>query len=303
MPHHHTTKTSVIPLSIGILLWAGATGLLLEEAIAHHKYDVATMATPVLTAATVAAACLAHLRFASFRLIGGTGFALLALLGSIVMATGTLGRLAEAKDSKEAGTQATNRTYGNKADDLKAAKVEQARECRSIGKKCEAWNARVDKLTSELSGIVVRSSDPKADAIARLATLLGFDGKWIKEVVAAFDPVLIPLFLELGSVGFFAAAFHPRKHEIVIEPERNVPETVTVAHPLHATVSQSEALRDIHQLGDVPAQSILAKRWRRDPSTVSRWLAEWHEQGLIDRKRIGRAKASSIVLALPAPCN
>ena len=117
---------------------------------------------------------LAHQRFARWRLIGGTGFALLALLGSLVMATATLGRIAEAKDSKSSTVQEVNRTYGNKADDLKAAKAEQAKECKSIGKKCAAWNARVDKLTSELAGIVVKSSDPKADAIARLATLGGW---------------------------------------------------------------------------------------------------------------------------------
>ena len=49
--------------------------------------------------------------------------------------------------------QTVNRTYGNKVEDLKAAKIEQAKECKSIGKKCEAWIARVDKLTSELADV------------------------------------------------------------------------------------------------------------------------------------------------------
>ena len=42
--------------------------------------------------------------------IGGAGFLLLALLGSAVMVSGTLGRLVEAKDGKEAAVQTVNRT-------------------------------------------------------------------------------------------------------------------------------------------------------------------------------------------------
>ena len=60
----HTRSVSAAPCAIGILLWGAATALLLEEAIHAGRYDVATMATPILTAATVAAACLAHMRFA-----------------------------------------------------------------------------------------------------------------------------------------------------------------------------------------------------------------------------------------------
>jgi len=35
---------------------------------------------------------------------------------------------------------------------------------------------------------VVKSSDPKVDAIVRLASLAGFDGDHTREIVAAFDP-------------------------------------------------------------------------------------------------------------------
>ena len=75
-----------VPGTIGILFWGAATALLLEEAFHATRFDLATMSVPILTAATVAAAVLAHQRFARWRLIGGTGFALLALLGSLVMA-------------------------------------------------------------------------------------------------------------------------------------------------------------------------------------------------------------------------
>lgn len=292
----HTIKVG--PLLIGIGLWFAATCLLLEEAWHRQVFDVATLSTPILTLGTIGAAVLAHLRFARFRLIGGTGFALLALLGSTVMVSGTLGRLATVKDEKEATVGATNRTYGNKADDLKAAKTEQARECKSIGKRCEAWNARVDVLTRELSGIVVKSTDPKSDAAARLAVVIGFKGDRVKEVVGAFDPILVPLFLELGSIGFFAGAFGHRRNrkEASTLPSIEVTVAASPAPSVTKLWTQDDALQDLRKLRPAPAQHILAERWGVNRSTVSRWMKDWHAAGAIDRNRVGKE-----MLALPAP--
>jgi len=49
---------------------------------------------------------------------------------------------------------------------------------------------------------VVRSTDPKADAIRRAATPHRFDGRRVKKIFQAFDPLTLPLFLEFGSVLF-----------------------------------------------------------------------------------------------------
>lgn len=293
MPTHQPTRAiAPIPLILGLFLWGAGTAFLLEEAIHAGRYDVATLATPILTAATVASACLAHLRFASFRLIGGTGFALLALLGSVIMATGTLGRLAEAKDTKEATLNAGNRTYGNRTEDLKTAKADAKRECTGgVGKRCETANARVDALTKELAGIVVRSTDPKAESIGRLATLLGWNGDRAKVIVAALDPVLLPLFLEFGSVGFFAGAFRHRQTPTASNDEK--PSTVAVL-----ALTQAQALRDFRKLREVGSQQFLADRYGVDKSTVSRWLQQWETEGHVARTREGKERK---VLALPAP--
>jgi hypothetical protein len=273
-----TTRVSWVPAGIGVLLWASATALLLEDAVHTGRYDVATMATPILTAATVAAACLAHLRLKSWRLIGGAGFMLLALLGSTVMAVGTLGRIAEAKDGKEATIQATNRTYGLKDAELTKAKGERDRECKVMGPRCKDWQARVDNLTSELAGIVVKNSDAKADAITRLATLLGGNGERTKEIVQAFDPVLVPMFLELGSVGFFAGAFGGRRQMIA-------------THASDANVEQA-----LPQVLPTMNQRELARLWGCHESTVSRRLRKLEANGQLHRVRDGKQ-----MLALPAP--
>lgn len=268
------TRVSLVPATVGTLLWAAATALLLEDAIRAGHYDVATMATPVLTAATVAAACLAHMRLRQWKVLGAAGFAALALLGSTVMVSGTLGRLAEAQDGKQAQVQVVNRTYGIKDAELTKARTERDRECRTMGPRCKDWQTRVDLLTAELSSLVVRSSDAKADAVARLAILLGFPGDRAKAIVQAFDPVLIPLFLELGSVIFFGASFGHRRLPAASERKRE------------ESVAQVSVLN----------QRELARQWGVHESTVSRRLRTLEAGGHVRRERAGRSK-----LALPLP--
>ena len=205
-----------IPALLGFSLWAGATAILCEDVFHSGHLSITHALQPVLTAGTVAAAVWVH----RARWLAKPAFLLLALIGSLATLYGTMGRQADAQDDKAATIGAANRTYGAKADDLKSAKAEQARECKSIGPKCERWNARVDQLTRELSGIAVRSTNARADAIGRLATLVGGNGAQTKEIVAAFDPILLPLFLEFGSIVFFAVAFpHKRKTSVTVAAE------------------------------------------------------------------------------------
>lgn len=296
---------SVIPFLLGIALWLSATCLLLEEAYHAQRFDVATLSVPVLTASTVAAACLAHLRFASFRILSGLGFTVLALLGSLIMSSGTLGRLAEAREGKTADIETVNRTYKLKVDELKAAKVEQVKECRTIGKRCTLWNERVDQLTSELAGITPRATDAKADAIARLTTLAGGNGERAREIVQAIDPLGLPTFLELGSIFFFATAFRRRKRVATVSTPITPLESVTEPKPFHLESVQvnkqftrEEALRDLQAMRGAPSQVALAARWQVNESTVHRWVRSFEKSGAIERLRDGKHRP---VALLPAP--
>jgi hypothetical protein len=276
-----TTRISAIPLTIGIALWAAATGLLLEEAIHAGRYDVATMATPILTAATVAAAVLAHVRLSQWRVVGAVGFAGLALLGSLVMVSGTLGRVAEAKDAKQAGNTAGNRQFGLKNEELATAKREAAVECRSgFGQRCGAAKARIDAITADLASMKVVAIDAKADAIARLASLLGANGEWVRNVVQSTDPVAMPLFIELASIAFFAAAFSGRRKRAI------VPQSST----------QSSTQSTVETIASPRNQAEWAKMWNVHPSTAGRRLRAMEAAGQLRRQRDGRN-----IIALPAP--
>jgi hypothetical protein len=65
----------------------------------------------------------------------------------------------------------------------------------------------VDILTREMASLRAVAVDPRADAIQRIATLVGLDGNHVRAIVQALDPLVLPLFLEFGSILFFAAAF------------------------------------------------------------------------------------------------
>ena len=291
----HTRRIAAVPCLVGLLLWIGATALLCEDALRTAHLTINHALQPLLTAGTVAAAVYAHHRIASWRLLSGAAFLALALLGSVATVYGTLSRTATARDAAQADAMASNRQLALKSEALEAAKREAARECKPIGPRCKDWLARVDALTAEMAPLRALAVDPRANVIGSLADLLGFDGARTKAIVAVLDPVVLPLFLELGSLVFFAVAFPHRRNRL--QPTAtggNREATVESCAPW----TQAAALHDFRHLGNSGAQWQLASRWGVDKSTVSRWLRQWEGDGLIQRRRDGRQK---LVLALPAP--
>jgi len=184
---------------------------------------------------------------------------------------------------------AENRTLSLNEEELVQAKAQAKRECATIGPRCQQWQSRVDQLTREMAPLRAVSVDPRGDALVRLAILLGFESGKVRAIVAAVDPVVLPLFLELSSILFMGAAFQCRHR----------PATETIAQPLQAATvnnlkdcsrvyTKEEAQQDLKRLREAGSGRYLAARWGRDPATVSRWLAEWSEDGTIARERNGK---------------
>jgi hypothetical protein len=128
----------------------------------------------------------------------GSAFLVLALPGSLATIYGTLSRTATARDVQAADAMAMNRTLAENGEALEAAKASAKAECRSLGPKCVASNQRVDQLTREMAPLRAVAVDSWSDAIAKLAELLGQDGKRVRAIISALDPVILPLFLEAG---------------------------------------------------------------------------------------------------------
>lgn len=287
---------------IGTSLWLGATALLVEDAFHSGHLTVTHALQPLLTAGTVAAAVWVH----RARWLAKPGFLALAVLGSLVTVYGTMGRQAETGDGRRAEATATNAALTRKLADLQHAKAEQAKECRVIGKRCQAWNERVDKLSAELEGRAAVTVDPRQAAVVKLATLAGLDGAHVAQVVSAVDPIALPLFLELGSVLFFAVAFPKpvrNRQRLPGKPEQfptAVAESEKVSTLSPIAFCRDAALADFRRLRETGAQKVLANRWGVSEGTVSKWLGSWEHDGLIARRRAGKVRP---VLALPAPAS
>jgi hypothetical protein len=293
-------------LTTGLLMLASATGLLLEDAIRSGHLSTQHWLQPVLAIGAATTAYYAHQGLREFRLGSGLGLALVALLGSCLIVYGTMGRQADARESRQAEARASNDVHAETKAELAKAQSERDRECRGgFGPKCREWQGRVDTLTKQLGGLKTAALDPRAEAIGDLAALVSFDRRRTMAIVAAVDPIALPAWLELGSIICIGAAFpRPRRRREKCEESETLSgkceESVSLSlasEPLSYT--KHEALEDFRAMRSVPSQKVLADRWARSEATVSKWLAEWESDGLVSRGvRFGKERAA---LALPAP--
>jgi hypothetical protein len=289
-------------LAVGALLWGGATALLIEDAWRSGHVSVQHLLMPCLTAGTVVAAVQFHHQLSSRRWMSALAFLALAALGSISTVYSTLGRTAEAHDVRAASAAAANRTLALRQQSLSSAKkelalaeAEVARECRGgFGKNCAGWRATAserrsaaDRIEAELASMAAAPADARADAAVRLGKLLGAsDEAWLRSLLEALDPVLLPLFLEFGSIVFFAAGWPAAKPRETVSGDEE-----TVEGPW----SQDEALDDLRAMtrrGVSMDQRFLAARWGRSKATISRWMSQWHAEGRVHRVRDGKSKVA-----------
>jgi hypothetical protein len=134
-------------------------------------------------------------------------FAVVALLGSMLVVYSTTGRTAATSDRRQAETRSELQVHSHKLRELQEARGGAAKECVKAGDRCKWWTARVDTITDELASLRPGSLDPRADSIAKLASLAGFGGERAKAIVGAVDPWALPVWLEIASIVFLSAAF------------------------------------------------------------------------------------------------
>lgn len=292
-----------VPLAVGSALWMGATALLLEDAYKLGQFHVTHALMPVLTASTVAAAVYAERRLKQWKVVGFIGFATLALIGSVLTVYSTLGRVSEAHDFKVAVVKSSNDQTTGKQAELKTAREARDKECKSIGPKCERWNKRVDELQRGLVGHVTTAEDSQLEsAVDFLNLLVTVDDTWLRKLLRALATIGLPTFLEMGSIGFFAAAFSHRVTVSTHSPPdlySDRAESLETLESVEQVWTRDIALADFRKLKSAGSQKFLSERWGVSEGQVSKWLAGWERDGKIDRTRTGKTKAAT--LALPPP--
>ena len=181
-----------------------------------------------------------------------------------------------------------------------------------MGKKCDGrtytadtWGAAVTGYKVELAKLPPpKPVDPKAERIAALSSFFfGVKDADMRKAVAIVEPFALPLFLELGAIVLFlfGLSSKPKSSPVVVPTEPAIVPAVDFqatdvppSKPNGGTVTKIEAERDlvtylaIHK--QVPSQDELAARWNLGKGTVSKWLADWEERGLIRRIQVGHHK-------------
>ena len=154
------TQVSIIPATIGIALLAGAIYLQLEDGLrAGHLTSIDCLA-PVLTIAVAVCGVLCHHRLHAWR-VSGLLYLAMALLGSWVIVYSSLARTATAKDGAVATAMAENRTLLLRETELADAKALAKAECKVVGPRCAALQARADKLITDMAGLRAVATDPR----------------------------------------------------------------------------------------------------------------------------------------------
>ncbi len=287
----HTRPVAFIPALLGTALWAGASALLCEEAWHSGVWNVSTVVQPALVASAIASGVFVHKSIGDWRPIRAAMFLCLALLASVACLWNTVGRMADAQDHREGDAMRDNRTLALNDAELATARADAARECKSgFGVKCIGAKARIDALVSRMASMRVSAIDPRADALARVATLAGYDGARVKALAQAIDPLLLPATLELGSILFWSAAFRRRNRPAIVTQSSTQSSGDEV---------QSSGQTDVsHPQVSLMNQLEMARAWGVHPSTASRRLRRLEAQGQVRRQRDGRS-----ILALPAPAS
>jgi hypothetical protein len=221
--------------------------------------------------------------------------------------------LIEARDRVQAAELQVSEEMAGRPD-----KNGRRTKASSCGKDCKDWQTRardamasVKALEADLASLgPPMTVSPKADRMAQLAAVFGGDfSKW-KSALILVEPFLWTVFFELGSVVSLGFAFGHNRRVTPGITRTTVPATVATTviadadndlEPLPpkpnnrrriATKAAAEA--DVIQLvarGEpIPSQDSLAERWGVHKGTVSRWVREFEDRGVIRRSVVGRCK-------------
>lgn len=301
----------------GVATAGGAMALLVRDAfVTGWTVDLALM--PILVATAILAGHLFWQAVRCGRVLSAAGLALLAILCSGYVVYETTGRRAEVRDVTVAAANDTEKQRQHLLKMLREAEVILAghratasAECASgPGKRCAGATYTVSTWESAVTGYETKLAklpspkpvDPKAERFAAFVGLFtSAKDADVRKAVAIFEPFALPLILELGSIVFFSYGLSSRRRRNTVAAVAPVEQAaVPVADPPSppspkgGSMTKIEAERDLVTLlamgTAIESQDWLAERWNLGKGTVSRWMHDWEQAGLITRTQYGKQK-------------
>lgn len=328
-----TTSTGRdLALVAGILAAGGALAILLQDAIRTNVWQLEHGLIPALMAVQILTAHLVIAAFRQWRIASGLGFLIVAIVATWGVLYTSVGKQSSVAAENTAQVEDTNgRREALKTELAKnqamlfEARAKLGSECETgEGSRCRGKRATVKVYEDAVAGVEakiekagpLRPVAANADKMAELLAMAtsGSQAK-IKHFLLLVQPFTYATIFELASLVSFGFAFSGRRDgtrmslqkqrlpPIGTEPSLKAPEpTVTRTNrPFVRTVprtAKDRALADLLTklaLGErFGSQDEIREQYGVAKSTVSEWLAEWEQFGIIpNRQKNGRCKALS----------
>lgn len=202
------------------------------------------------------------------------------------------------------------------------AAVAETSECsQGVGRYCIAKRSVTEaaRRDFEISELLLQKAKPEQrenGKLKRASEIVAFFGKTdvktAEQGLTLVWPFIPPTICELLTIAFFHLGLAPARRRKVKDQRKQIeaetivlnaetvsreteivsPDTETihafrVATPLLEAEVKGYVLQAI-EMGAVPSQAAVAKRYNIHRATISRWFIKWEQEGVILRSRIGR---------------
>lgn len=322
---HHTTPGRALAILAGVAFAYGSLRIILGDTLLDlSKWTTSTQLTVLAVFGTIAAGHLFNDARRAHHWLACFGFIVLFVAGTGLVVFNSVGRQAESSML----TVAQSEDAAERRIDVKAAlKRSQAMLTKTsdklhtdcvVGKKgkrhCDGLRASVEVYTAAVKGHNAdlteigppKPVNAKATQAAKIAAMFGFDQERAKAALLLVEPFLWTMFFEIGSIVSLGFAFrgsqpHPARASAPVKPQKtSAPDVVPTPQP--DALNTTNGGKKVMVLCEITGKSFGSQREMQDHltenglatarSTLSDWLNEWEEQGLIPpRQAEGRTKA------------
>lgn len=338
-----TTPSRALAIACGAGCVAGALTILLGETITKpSEWTIYHGVTALMMFVTIS---FMHLQTEAFRArhyFAALGFLALSVTGTALVVGQSVGRQATVADASMLSAEAVNQAIFDKKTELKKARArfDEASQYgdgemkgERCGPRCRDWRLRatevqahIRQLETEIAALgPQRPVNPKAEKLAEMAAVFGLSRAKAMAAVTLFEPFLLCLLFEIGSIVSLGFAFRSptvKSPLTVVKPDLTTDLSDTSGQTDYPALTASDVsnvvafVRPSDEPDPTPPRR--PRRWRRDEvfedltgklgrgerfesqrqmaikygvptSTLSDWFGQWMEEGAqIQRTQIGR---------------
>lgn len=317
---------SYLSIIIGSVAIFCALAILLQDAIRTGVWTLEHALIPGMVLIAVGAGHLASSAIKSGRYGSAVGFVSAFMLATMLTLYTSVSKQADVASTRASAAAVVNGARAEKEAALTALKAQHGDAVANVaketgtacGKRCKSWK----DLASELDGkillaeaelfrmpppVIVNAGASKVASV--ISMLTSFDAVQVEKLLQLIEPFARAWLFELTSIVAFGFAFGHRsvsegKPKVAVEKLNIATETLRKSSekpkktkatpPPKGGLTKELAEQDLVTLlalgKPIASQDVLAQRWNVPKPTVSRWLRDFEDRGMIARETKGRSK-------------